>query len=141
MKPPAILLDQNAPVGLRRILAAYEVRTAAQMGWDALSNGDLLSAAEAAGFAVMITADRNTRYQQNLTGRRIAIIELTTTHWPTIRFNAAGIVAMAEAAKPGSFSTAALPRPLLRRRPFSGNWRSLLGSKGRQTLAGSSGAD
>jgi len=45
-----------------------------------LSNGDLLAAAESAGFDVLLTTDLNLRYQQNLATRRIAIVALTTNH-------------------------------------------------------------
>jgi|HubBroStandDraft_1064217.scaffolds.fasta_scaffold1204853_1 hypothetical protein len=41
----------------------------------------------------MITADRNIRYQQNLAGRTIALIEFTTSHWETIRDNIADLLA------------------------------------------------
>ena len=53
--------------------------------WDSLANGELLTAAEAAGFEVMVTTDRNLAYQQNLSGRRIALVVLTTPAWPSIR--------------------------------------------------------
>jgi hypothetical protein len=55
------------------------------MGWASLENGDLLNAAEAA-FDVLITTDQNLRYQQNLSGRRLAILfVLPTTSWPRIQ--------------------------------------------------------
>jgi hypothetical protein len=63
-----ILLDQNTPIGVRRILATQDVRTASQMGWSRLSNGDLLDAAEQAGFEALITCDQNFPAQQNLAG-------------------------------------------------------------------------
>lgn len=50
-----------------------------------MSNGDLLATAELAGFAMMVTSDQNIIYQQNLTGRRIALVVLSTNHWQTIR--------------------------------------------------------
>jgi hypothetical protein len=76
-----ILLDQNAPLGLRQILTGHDVRTAYEMGWDALSNAVLLAAAEQAAFDIMVTSDQNIEHQQNLTGRRIALVVLTTNHW------------------------------------------------------------
>jgi len=90
------------PRGLRALLLDYGAQTARQMGWDRLTNGDLLAAGESAGFAAMITADRNIRYQQNLAGRKIAVIELTTTHWETIRDNAPDVLAAVADAKDGS---------------------------------------
>src|SRR5438552_17848485 len=70
-----ILFDQGDPVPLRRALAGHTVSTAHEMGWAALDNGALLDAAEAA-FDAFITTDRNLRHQQNLTGRRLAILVL-----------------------------------------------------------------
>jgi hypothetical protein len=113
-----ILLDQNTPLGLRRILTDYEVIPARSMGWAATENGALISAAEQAGFAIMITCDRNIKYQQNLTGRQIAIIELTTALWPVIRTRANQILAAVQAATPGSYQEVPFDRPPLRRRPF-----------------------
>jgi ABC-type taurine transport system substrate-binding protein len=77
-----ILLDQNVPRAVSRLLTGHDARAAAELGWEELTNGDLLGAAESAGFAVIVTADQNIRYQQSLTGRRIAIIVLSTNHWP-----------------------------------------------------------
>jgi len=71
-----VLFDHCVPKPLRRHLPGLEIRTAYEQGWDALRNGDLLSAAETAGFEVFITADRNLRYQQNLRTHRIAVVEL-----------------------------------------------------------------
>ena len=73
-----VLQDHCVPRPFRDLLTGCAVSTAAEMGWAQLKNGELLDAAEATGFEVLITADRNLRYQQNLAGRRIAIIELPT---------------------------------------------------------------
>jgi hypothetical protein len=116
--PIRVLLDQNAPLGLRRVLAAYEVMAARDLGWATLTNGDLISTAEAAGFTILITCDRNIRYQQNLTGRRIALIELTTGAWPIVWHHVERIAASIAAVKPGSYTIVSiLPAPL-RRRPW-----------------------
>ena len=68
-----VLFDQATPVPIRTFLTGHTVSTAAREGWDKLQNGDLLNAAEAAGFQVFLTTDKNIRYQQNLTRRKIAI--------------------------------------------------------------------
>jgi hypothetical protein len=81
---PRILLDQNAPLGLRKHLKDHEVGTARYMGWEGMSNGDLIAAAEANAFDVIITADQNLRYQQSIADRKIAIVVLSTNHWATI---------------------------------------------------------
>jgi hypothetical protein len=80
-----ILFDQGTPVPLRQSLSGHAVRTAAQEMWDTMRNGDLLEAAEAAGFDLLITTDKNLRFQQNLTGRRIAILVLGKQQWPILR--------------------------------------------------------
>jgi len=97
-----ILFDHGTPAPLRRELAAYEVVTAYEMGWAELSNGELLKAAEGA-FQVMITTDQNLGYQQNLTGRKLAILVLPTTSWPKIRLRAKEIAAAVEEMAAGEF--------------------------------------
>jgi len=79
-----ILFDHGTPAPLRHHLAGHEVITAYETGWSELSNGDLLKAAEPA-FNVLITTDKNLQYQQNLLGRRLAILVLPTTSWPRIQ--------------------------------------------------------
>jgi predicted nuclease of predicted toxin-antitoxin system len=59
---PRILLDQNVPRRLREHLPGYGVETAARRGWSEFANGELIRAAEAAGFDCIVTADRNLRY-------------------------------------------------------------------------------
>ena len=67
-----IVFDKNVPVGVRRFLIKHEVRTFVEMQWHPqLENGELLKAAEASGFDVMVTSDQNIRHQQNLTGRKL----------------------------------------------------------------------
>jgi predicted nuclease of predicted toxin-antitoxin system len=73
-----VLLDHCVPRQFGRLLVGHSVSTAAREGWADLENGELLSAAETAGFEVLITSDKNLRYQQNLALRKIAIIELPT---------------------------------------------------------------
>ncbi len=113
---PSVLFDKNIPWGLRRHLAGYTVRTTEDEGWSGLSNGDLLSAAERAGFEVMLTADRRIRYQQNLAGRRLALIVLSSPAWPVVKDHIPAIKAAVDAATPGSYQEVDLPRPVLRRR-------------------------
>ncbi len=97
-----ILFDQGTPVPLRRALAAHEVSTAFEMGWANLENGDLLRAAEAQ-FDLLITTDQNLRYQQNLTGRRLAILVLPTTNWLEIRNHQSEVVVAVNAQRTGEY--------------------------------------
>jgi hypothetical protein len=95
-----ILLDENIPIGLRSLLAAFEVRTADEMGWAGITNGMLLDAAEGAGFQIMITADRNIRVQQRLAGRKIALVVISTNRWDTISDNARAVISACHGADP-----------------------------------------
>ena len=72
-----IVFDKNVPVGVRRFLSEHEVRPFVEMQWHPqFENGELLKVAEASGFDVMVTSDQNIRYQQNLTGRKLAFVVL-----------------------------------------------------------------
>jgi predicted nuclease of predicted toxin-antitoxin system len=79
-----VLFDQGTPVPLRRHLHPHFVDTTAEKGWSTLQNGELLNQAESGDYEAFVTTDRNLRYQQNLTGRTIRILVLTTTSWPRI---------------------------------------------------------
>src|SRR5262245_54473505 len=104
-----ILFDQATPVPIRQFLAGHTVRTAAQQHWDALKNGDLLDVAEQAGFNLLLTTDKNMRYQQNLTGRRIAIVVLGSGQWPRLKPHVARIVAAVNVATAGSYAEVDIP--------------------------------
>ena len=79
-----VLFDQGTPAPLRDVLVDHHVETAYERGWSAFENGELLQVAEAEGFDVFVTTDRNLQYQQNLSGRKVAILVLTTPSWPRI---------------------------------------------------------
>jgi hypothetical protein len=67
------------------LLPEHQIQTAQEMGWGRLKNGELIRRAEEGGFEVFVTSDQNLPYQQNLTGRRIALLVLSTNYWPTLR--------------------------------------------------------
>ena len=73
------------------------------MGWSTLFNGELLNQAELGGFELLITTDQNLEYQQNLSGRRISIVVLSTTGWPIIEAKIANIVQAVQRVKTGSY--------------------------------------
>ena len=107
-----ILFDNNVPVGVRDFLTRHEVRTLVEMNWPPqLENGELLKAAEAAGFDVLVTSDQNIRYQQNLSSRRLALVVLGSNIWPIVRNHAAAIAAAVDNAKPTSYHFIEMPRP------------------------------
>ena len=99
-----ILFDQGTPVPLRQSLFPHEIATAYELNWSELTNGDLLSAAEDNGFDVLITTDQNLQYQQNLSGRKISIIALSTTAWPRIKNETASISEALNSVQPGSYA-------------------------------------
>jgi hypothetical protein len=105
-----ILFDHGAPRGLARTLSGHSVVTARARGWDRLSNGALLNAAEAAAVDLLLTTDQRIRYQRNLTGRKIAIVVLAgTTRWSRVRLHLERIAAVVNAATPGSYTEVAIP--------------------------------
>jgi len=97
-----ILFDQGTPAPLRKALTHHDVTTAYEMGWSLLTNGNLLKEAEAS-FDAFVTTDQSLRYQQNLTGRRIAILTLWTTSWPKLQRHLHEIVAAIGELKAGDF--------------------------------------
>jgi len=104
-----ILFDHGTPRGIARFLTGHTVTRARQRGWETLSNGDLLAEAERAGFDVFVTADKNIQYQQNLSGRKIAVVVLSTPQWPLVRLHADKIAAAVSAATPGSYVEVQIP--------------------------------
>jgi hypothetical protein len=80
-----VLFDHGTPRGLARALEGHTVKEARAQGWDTLSNGDLLNAAEKPGFDVLLTTDTNLPHQQNLQGRKLAIVILSRNRWSLVR--------------------------------------------------------
>jgi hypothetical protein len=98
-----VLLDNGTPRTLAKYLIdSHSVTEARARGWDQLENGKLLSAAEAAGFDVLVTTDRNLSYQQNLSSRSIAVIVLGKGRWTIIKSHLPEIVTAINSATPGS---------------------------------------
>ncbi len=110
-----VLFDNGTPRTLARYLIAYHTVTEARArGWEELENGKLLNEAEAAGFEVLVKTDKNLSYQQNLAGRKIAVVVLGKGRWTLIEPHAARIVTAVNAATPGSVAEVEIPneRPL-----------------------------
>jgi hypothetical protein len=99
-----VLFDQGTPVPLRRYLRSHEVTTAYELGWSTLQNGSLISQAEAAGFDVLVTTDKNWKYQQNLSERSLAIVVLLSTSWPKIQAKVSEVVVAVDGATKGSYT-------------------------------------
>jgi len=106
-----ILFDNGTPAPLRYALKGHVVVEAIERGWDRLVNGELIAVAEAAGFDLLLTTDKNIRYQQNLTGRKLALVVLGSNIWPVVRDHGAAIAAKVDAATPGSYEFIEMPLP------------------------------
>ena len=104
-----ILFDHGTPSGISRRLSDHTVTEARDLGWDRISNGELLTAPETTGFDVLLTTDRNIRYQQNLTGRKISIVVLGNSQWPVVRMHLDRIADAVNAATPGSYFIVEVP--------------------------------
>ena len=97
-----ILFDGCVPRPLRKFLAGHEVQTAPENGWAELQNGDLLRAAEER-FDAFVTSDKNIRYQQNIKGRKIAILVLPTNRWPELKTMTERVAEAVDNLQPGEF--------------------------------------
>lgn len=104
-----VLFDQGTPVPIRTFLIGHTVKTAAEQGWSTLSNGNLLNAAEAAGFEILVTTDKNFIHQQNLQGRKIAVVVLGNQQWPVLRIHVQAVVDAVNNALPGSYVLVDIP--------------------------------
>src|SRR5271157_5634408 len=104
-----ILFDNGTPAPLRYALRGHVVVEAIERGWDRLANGELIAVAEAAGFELLLTTDKNMRYQQNLTGRKIAFVVLGNQQWPILRLYVDRVVGAVNAAMPGTFAEVEVP--------------------------------
>ncbi len=106
-----ILFDNSTPRGLEKALQPHSVTEARAHGWDELTNGELLDAAEAADFDVFVTPGQNIRYQQNIAGRKIALIVLSKAQWPYVKNHLAEIAGAVNAATTGSYAEVEIREP------------------------------
>lgn len=73
-----VILDENLPVGLRHYLPEFDVVTVDYLRWNGTRNGELIQRIEGI-YDVLVTGDKNLRYQQNLRERKVSIVELPFT--------------------------------------------------------------
>lgn len=109
-----ILLDHNVPAALGRLLTGHDSAHTLDMGWERLTNGDLIAAAQRHGFEILVTADQNIPHQHNAAERKIALVVLRTNHWITIRDNHEAVLRAVENVRPGGLAIVTFDR---RRRP------------------------
>jgi hypothetical protein len=104
-----ILLDHNTPAPLRYSLRGHNVETAYERGWAELTNGELLAAAESAGFDLLITTDRSIRYQQNLAGRKLSLLVINTNDWTRIRRFKEVVISAVSSVQSGDYVEVEIP--------------------------------
>ena len=104
-----VLVDECVPLKLVRLLTGHTFSTAQHKGWDGFTNGKLLALAEPE-FDLFLTSDRNLQYQQNLKGRKIAILLLSTNHWPTLKKQVPLVQAALDKIQPGEFTRVEIPK-------------------------------
>ncbi len=104
-----ILFDQGVPRGLAASLRGHEVTEARKLKWERVSNGALLKLAEDAGFNLVLTTDKNVRYQQNLADRKISIVVLGQSPWWLVRQHLDTILGVVNACTPGSYAEVDIP--------------------------------
>jgi len=104
-----ILFDNGTPKPIAACLVGHEVTRTRQIGWHELKNGELLQQAEQAGYALLLTTDKNIQYQQNLAGRKISIVVLGNSQWHVVRLHLDIIAATVNAATPGSYAEVDIP--------------------------------
>ncbi len=97
-----VLLDENRAHRLRKNLSAHEVFTVSYRGWTGLKNGELLRMAEENGVEVFLTGDQALVYEQNLQGRNIAIVVLSSMEWHILKNDLSLITDAIDKAVPGS---------------------------------------
>jgi hypothetical protein len=99
-----VILDENVPIQMARFLIGHDVTTVQREGWAGIENGDLLNLVDG-HFDVMVPADKNLRYQQNLASRRIALVELPSNRWPVLERMATQIADAVNNARPGKYTS------------------------------------
>lgn len=104
-----ILFDHGTPRSIARWLQGHTVIEAIERGWDRLGNGASLKAAEEAGFDVLLSTDKNIQYQQDLKGRRIAVVILGNPQRPAVHCHIDRVIAAVNAAAPGRYTEVEIP--------------------------------
>jgi len=104
-----ILFDNGTPNPIARSLIEHEVTFARKIGWHELENGELIRKAEKAGYQLLLSTDKNIRYQQNLSSRKIALVVLGNSQWPMVQLHLDKIVAAVNACTPGGYSEVEIP--------------------------------
>ena len=103
-----ILIDESVPVQIRAGFAGHEVSTVREMGWGQAANGELLRSAEGK-FEVLVTCDKNLKYQQNLKRYGFGVLEISTNKRRVIEENLGKIREALDMIRPGEVVEVLLP--------------------------------
>jgi hypothetical protein len=125
-----VLLDEDFDHALRTLLGWHEVFTAAYMGWSGLSYGELLRAAENTGIEVLLTGDQTLCHEQNLVGRKLAVVALSAVELPITKKAIPAIIAAIDDAVPPLIPD----RPLRRIQPEEATQRGMSKHSSRTNL-------
>ena len=98
-----ILFDHGSPAPLPNYLREHSVQRSAEKGWEFLENGELIRKDDEEGYEIIVTTDQSMRYEQNLAGRRSAIVVLLVTAWPRVQHRTAEVRAAIDDVRPGEF--------------------------------------
>lgn len=104
-----VLFDHGTPSGIAAWLVDHKVTESRELGWEKLSNGELLRVAENAGFEVLLTTDKNIALQQNLKGRAIGVVALGNSPWRIVQRYVRRITAAVNGSTPGSYTEIDIP--------------------------------
>jgi len=104
-----ILFDNGVPKPIGRVLIGHEVSFTRTIGWHELANGEIIQQAEDSGYDLLLSTDKNIRYQQNLAGRKIALVILGNQQWPVVRLHLDKIVEAINSSQPGTYTEVEIP--------------------------------
>lgn len=103
-----VLLDEGVPRVIQQRLATLHIATVEEMGWRGITNGSLLDLMSGR-FDLLITADKNLRYQQNLAKRQLSLVILPSNQIPLVIKLLAQIEEAVRHILPGQFIEIAMP--------------------------------
>jgi hypothetical protein len=104
-----ILFDNGTPRPIAQVLAGHEVSFSRKIGWHELENGELIQKVEDAGYELLLSTDKNIRYQQNLKHRTISLVILGSTQWPLVKRHLGAISEAVNSSVPGSYVEVPIP--------------------------------
>lgn len=98
-----VIFDENVPRPLKQFLSKHQVTSVQELGWAGIANGELVERVDGV-YDVLVLADKNLRYQQNLSDRKVAMVELPTNRWPLLKAMATRISAAVDESVPGGYT-------------------------------------